>query len=175
MTAAVKPLSAEEEKQLSDLMVRASAGKAPSVRVGEPYIALINLSVPRRGDKDHATDLVMAGETVHLTDEEAAAFNRHGNRDGRQIEVVRKVKEGDQGMAGRVHPRAVSGLIRQPPPPPPGSDQPRPDPEGSSQIQVIEPSGGRVPEAHDPLPGDENHDHADAVDIPPRAARGRRI
>ena len=63
------PLTADETATLDKLLARASG--APDVRIGEPYVALICLSVPRRGDKDRATDLVHPGEIVHLTDAEA--------------------------------------------------------------------------------------------------------
>ena len=51
------------------------------------YQALINLSVPRRGDKDKQTDIVHAGETVELDDDLAAQFLRHDDRSGRQVDV----------------------------------------------------------------------------------------
>ena len=38
------------------------------------------------------------GETVYLTDEEARQFNRKGVRDGRQVDVVRKLS-GPDGTA----------------------------------------------------------------------------
>jgi hypothetical protein len=160
-TTDVKPLSPAEQKMLSDLTLRANAGKAPAVRIGEPYQALIPLSVPRRGDPTHQTDLVMPGETVYLTDDEAESFNRHGSRDGRQIEVLRKL----DGPAGneliRVRPAAVSGRINQPPPPPPGSDAARPDPAGSTHIMTMQ-----IPESGEPQAGSEN-DGGDAADLPP--------
>ena len=61
-----RPLSDEEKRALRDLMARENAWATPATRIGEPYEALINLSVPRRGDKDRQTDLVMTGETVYL-------------------------------------------------------------------------------------------------------------
>ena len=170
-----RPLSEAERKTLAELLDREAktgAGQAPSTRTGQPWQALVNLSLPRRGDKDHKTDLVMAGEVVYLTDEEAAQFNRHGGRDGRQVEVLRRVPGGVTGnTVPRVAPRAVSGRVNQPPPPPPGSDAPRPDPPGSSAIQYAEPA---IPEAHEPTAGTENVDHGDAVDLPPRQQRARR-
>ena len=54
------PLTADEQVTLDKLLARASADKGPATRLGEPYEALIALSVPRRGDtKDRATDLVL--------------------------------------------------------------------------------------------------------------------
>jgi hypothetical protein len=178
VTQEVRPLSDAERESLNKLLARDSAFEAPSVRRGEPYVALINLSVPRRGDKERATDLVYAGDTVYLTAEEAASFNRHGNRDGRQVDVVRKLSgpDGSRGELPKIPPRAVSGRIFRPVPPPPGSDAPRPDPEGSSAIQVYDEAP--IPERDQPQPDpSEMADHLkseplpDAVDLPPRGGR----
>jgi hypothetical protein len=148
--------------------------------VGEPYVALINLSVPRRGDPGRQADLVRAGETLYLTEEEARAFNRHGRSDGRQVEVVRKLSgpDGSHAELPPIPPRAVSGRIFQPQAPPPGSDAPRPDPEGSSQVQYFD--GAPVPERAQPQPDQEHaadvlrsQAQQDAVDLPPRRARTR--
>lgn len=172
-----RPLTEAERKTLNDLLARDSEFEAPAVRRGDPYVALINLSVPRRGDKDRQCDLVYAGDTVYLTAEEAAAFNRHGTRDGRQVEVVRKLSgpDGSREPVAPVPPRAVSGRIFRPTPPPPGSDAPRPDPEGSSRIQFFD--DAPVPERDQPQP-DAAHMadqlraevQQDALDIPPRQA-----
>lgn len=166
-----RPLSSEESRQLNELMARQSAWTGPAARVGEPWVALINLSVPRRGDPSRQTDLVYAGEVLHLTDEEAATFNRHGRSDGRQVEVVQKLHGPEStGEVPRVPPRAVSGRLNAPPPPPPGSSGPRPDPEGSSAVQYIS-EDPRIPEATEPALGSENDaSHlSDAVDLPPRS------
>lgn len=175
-----RPLSEAERKTLNDLLARDSEFQAPSHRRGEPYVALVNLSVPRRGDKDRQCDLVFAGETVYLTAEEAAAFNRHGTRDGRQVEVVRKLSgpDGSHETPPKIPPRAVSGRIFRPQPPPPGSDAPRPDPEGSSAIQYFH--DAPVPERDQPQP-DPAHSadqlraelQQDAVDLPPSRSRAR--
>lgn len=175
-----RPLNEDERKTLSSLLSRDSQFKAPAVRQGEPYRALVNLSVPRRGDKDLQCDLVYAGDTVYLTAEEAAAFNRHGQRDGRQVEVLQKLSgpDGSREQRGPVPPRAVSGRIFTPPVPPRGSDAPRPDPEGSSQVQYFD--DAPVPERDQPQP-DPAHAAAtmtaapepDAVDVPPRRNRTR--
>jgi hypothetical protein len=176
------PLSAAEQATLDKLLVRASAGRAPGARIGEAYEALTALSVPRRGDvKEKATDLVLAGETVFLTEEEARAFERHGTRDGRQVPVIRKLSgaDGSREALPRLLPRHVSGRLFRPPPPPPGSDAARPDPEGSSRVQVLE--DGRAPETEGAMTADpaEMAEHLrdsavpDAVDLPPRRTRGR--
>jgi hypothetical protein len=170
-----RPLTDEERKALNDLLARDSQFQAPAVRRGEPYVALVNLSVPRRGDKERATDLVYAGETVYLTAEEAASFNRHGTRDGRQVDVVRKLSgpDGSREPVQRIPPRAVSGRIFRPSPPPAGSDAPRPDPEGSSAIAYAD--APVIPESSQPQPDpSEMADQLrsaplpDAVDLPPR-------
>jgi len=175
-TAVEAPLTADEHATLDKLLARASG--APDVRIGEPYEALICLSVPRRGDKDRATDLVMPGEIVHLTDEEARQFNRKGSRDGRQVDVVRKVSGpgGTHEPPQMVLPRAVSGRLFRPGPPPPGSDAPRPDPEGSSAVQFL--ADGKAPEGAEPMRPEpsEMASHltetvVDAADLPPRRAR----
>lgn len=175
-----QPLTAAEQASLDKLLIRASAGKTPATRIGEPYEALIALSVPRRGDsKDKQTDLVMPGETVHLTEEEARGFERHGNSDGRQVPVIRKLTGpgGSREPLQRLLPRHVSGRLFRPPPPPPGSDAARPDPAGSSRVQVLE--DGRAPETEGAMTAEpsEMADHLrdravpDAVDLPPRRTR----
>jgi hypothetical protein len=171
------PLSAEETATLDKLLARASG--APDVRVGEPYVALICLSVPRRGDKDRNTDLVHPGEIVHLTEEEARQFNRTDARAGRQVGVVRKVAgpAGSREPVQPVPPRAVSGRLFRPTTPPPGSDAPRPDPDGSSAVQFL--ADGKAPEGAEPSRPDpsEMADHlteaaaVDAADLPPRRTR----
>jgi hypothetical protein len=177
-----RPLTADEQATLDKLIARASVGRTPATRIGEPYEALIALSVPRRGDsKDHGTDLVMPGEIVHLTDEEARQFTRHGSGDGRQVPVIRKLSgpDGSREPLPRLLPRHVSGRLFRPPPPPPGSDAPRPDPEGSSRVQVLE--DGRAPETEGAMTADaaEMADHLrdaavpDAVDLPPTRGRPR--
>lgn len=176
-----RPLTDEEKRGLRDLMARENAFAGPATRAGEPYVALVNLSVPRRGDKDRQTDLVHAGETVYLTEEEARQFNRRGNRDGRQVDVVRKLSgpNGSRADIPRVLPRHVSGRLFRPAMPPPGSDAERPDPEGSSRIQVLD--DGRAPEAEGAMTAEpsEMADQLsappvqDAVDLPPSRSKPR--
>jgi len=174
-----RPLTDTERDTLTKLLARDKG--SPAARVGEPYVALINLSVPRRGDKDRNTDLVYPGETVYLTEDEARAFNRKGTRDGRQVDVLRKLSgpDGSRSELPRIPPRAVSGRLFRPSMPAPGTELPRPDPEGSSAIQVID--DGRAPEtggAMQPEPSemDDNlraQPLPDAADLPPRNARPR--
>jgi hypothetical protein len=175
-----RPLTAEEQATLDSLLVRASFGAAPAVRIGEEYEALIPLSVPRRGDKDRQTDLVMPGDTVYLTEEEVRQFNRKGHRDGRQVDVVRKISgpDGSREPAPRVLPRAVSGRLFRPPPPPPGSDAPRPDPKGSSAIQYLDDGNapevtGSVSAEPSEMDGQLREPPPDAVDLPPRRTRAK--
>lgn len=181
--AEARPLTEDEKSQLRDLMARDTAFATPATRFGEPYEALINLSVRRRGEnKDNNADLVLAGETVYLTVEEAAAFNRKGARDGRQVDVVRKLSgpDGSREPLPRIPPRAVSGRLFRPVMPPPESDAARPDPDGSSRIQYLA-DQGRAPESEGAMTAspEEMADHlseapASAMDIPPRGARPRR-
>jgi hypothetical protein len=166
-------LSKAEQDQLDKLLAKANAGSvhAPALRLGEPYLALVNLSVPRRGEPLRnasgqpdvpQTDLVHAGETVYLTADEAARFNRcDPDRDGRRVPVVRKLSEGSD--LPFVHPSLVSGPTFRPGPIPPGGTGPRPDPPGSSRVIETSP----VPEASSPGVGDENGKLTDALDIPP--------
>lgn len=173
------PLNTDEQLTLDRLLARASAGKAPSARIGDPYEALTPLSVPRRGDKEKATDLVMTGEIVYLTEEEARAFERHDpGRDGRQIPVIRKLSgpDGSRAELPRILPRQVSGRMFRPPAPVPGSDLARPDPAGSSRISYIE--DGAAPEtagaaaaAAEELADQLREQPQDAVDLPPRRPR----
>jgi hypothetical protein len=174
------PLSEAEREVMNKLLTRASQVQTPSTRPGDPYIALINLNVPRRGvDPLRGSDLVMAGETVNLTPEEAAGYMRHGPNDGRRVPVIRPATgpKSTSEAPQRVPPRAVSGALRQPAAPPPGSGMPLPDPAGSSAILQQE----AVPEAQDPVPGSENWDgdpgagggYVSAQDIIPERTRAR--
>jgi hypothetical protein len=178
-TPALDPLSTAEREHLKALIARDSASKGPTGRIGEPYEALTWLSVPRRGDKDRATDRVPPGETVYLTEEEARQFERHDpGCDGRQVAVIRKLSgpDGSREPLPRLLPRHVSGRLFRPAMPPPGSDAPRPDPEGTSRIQVLD--DGRAPETAGAMSAEpsEMADHLreaapDALDLPPRRAR----
>ena len=130
----------------------------PAATAGSEYLALANLSVPRRGRKDDdPNDLVPVGGTVTLTDDQARPFlNR------RPPVIVRKADSAD---ARPLPPRALSGRLNAPPPPPPGSDAPRPDPAGSSHLMVFDDQ--QIPESREPSPGTENEALSDAIDLPP--------
>lgn len=169
-------LSEAEAKQWEKLRAKAAAASGvhgPEIRVGEPYKALVNLSVPRRGllapGEVRQADLIPAGEVVYLTDEEAATFLRHGGRDGRRIPVIRKLHGPDSSSeenAGRIHPSYLSGAVMRPAMPPGGpgeSELPRPDPSDASKVIRYE-----VPETNQPVPGSENS--LGSVDIKPGTA-----
>jgi hypothetical protein len=173
------PLSEAELEQMNQLLTRASQAQTPSTRPGDPYIAVINLNVPRRGtDPLRGSDLVMAGETVNLTPDEAAGYLRHGPGDGRRIPVIRPASgpKSSKEAQQRVPPRAVSGAVRAPSTPPPGTDLPMPDPVGASAVLQQE-----VPESAEPVPGSENWDgdpgaggsYVSAEDILPPRTRER--
>jgi hypothetical protein len=130
------------------------------------YQAITNLSVPRKGDPGKETDLVMAGETAELDDETAALFLPPR----RVPAVIRAAKESGDPLP-RIHPKMLFGNAINPrtgqplgrPGPPEGA---RPDPPGSSAVQVM------IPEANEPQPGDEAGAAAvDAEDILPRGRR----
>ena len=174
------PLSEDERKTLETLLARQSQG-APGVRIGKPYIALTNLSVPRRvvrgadgKEPDNATELAKPGDTVYLTDDEAAKFMRHEHGDGRRVAVIRPATGPDSSreLSRPLPPRAVSGHLNGPP-----ADA-RPDPVGSSAIPVAEPL---IPEMTEPAPGGENSDgdagpgshQVNAEDIIPSRVRQR--
>jgi hypothetical protein len=131
------------------------------------YQALTNLSVPRKGDPNRETDLVLTGEVIDLDDATAALFLPPA----RQPAVIRKASEagsdlvpllGRQLSGVKINPR-TGQRIGMPAVP---ADA-RPDPDGSSAVQVIEP-----PEAREPQPGSETRaaGRDDALDIPPRRA-----
>jgi len=132
------------------------------------YQALANLSQPRPGDPNKETDLIEAGETVELTDEQAAKWLPPL----RDPPLIRPARESGDPLPGML-PKSLFGVAINPrtgkrigrPGPPEGA---RPDPAGSSQVQVMEP-----PEASEPQPGDESVPADDAVDLPPRRARTR--
>jgi hypothetical protein len=130
------------------------------------YQALLNLSVPRKGDPNKETDLVFAGETIELDDDVAELFLPPR----KAFPMIRAVKESGEPLP-QFHPKQLSGIaINQRtgkrigyPGPPEGA---RPDPPGSTTIQVLEP-----PEASEPVPGSEDSPApVDAEDIPPRNA-----
>lgn len=132
------------------------------------YQAMVNLSVPRAGDTGKETDLVRAGETVDLTDEQAARWLPPV----RAFPMVRPAGQQSEALP-RIHPKQMSAIAINPRTgkliggPGVPSDA-RPDPPGSSQVTSNEP-----PEADEPQPDSEQRDAPqDAVDIAPQTRRG---
>lgn len=132
---------------------------------GSKYIALVNISRPRKNRKaDDPNDLVTAGETVIMTADEAALYMPPN----KPVAMIAKV--GDSQGAALLLPRQISGRQRQPPAtPPPGYDGPRRDPAGSTHILVMQES-----ETTDPQPDPQGQSAevfgsgvVDAIDIPP--------
>ncbi|MGH3300580.1 MAG: hypothetical protein ACRDOK_02660 [Streptosporangiaceae bacterium] len=113
--------------------------------------ALGNISLPRKGDAAHQTDLVMAGDTFEAA--EADVKNLLHPRMGPPR--IRKATEASEALP-RLHPRTLSGLLLGP------AVGARPDPPGSSHVQVALP-----PEASEPAIGSEGELEVDAIDLPP--------
>ena len=167
-----KPLTPAERRAMQALAERAGLTLAgPSVAapdanvvIGDEYVALTNITVRRR-DNTGQVDLVRAGEKVRLTDEQAAPHLRcDPGTDGRRIPVIRKVNDTREAeRLARPLPRQLSGVMHAPPAGD-GGTGPRPDPPGSSRIQVLRDL--RVPEAAEPQPGSEAVPADDALDIP---------
>jgi hypothetical protein len=130
-----------------------------AVKPGTEYIALANLSVPRANRKaDDPNDLVPVGGTVSLTDEQAAPFlNR------RPPVIIPKNASREQMV--RIQPRQLAGQMFTPPPPPADSDEPRPDPAGSSNLIVFD--DPRVPELHEPAIDSEQRPAGGVLDLAP--------
>jgi hypothetical protein len=118
--------------------------------------ALMNISLPRKDDKDKQSDLIPPGETFEA-DENRVQNLLHPKFGPPRI---RKIEEQKQEMP-QILPRHVSNRQFGPP------VDARPDPAKSSHVQVM------VPELNEPQPDSEQRAEAptDAVDIPPRRAR----
>lgn len=122
-----------------------AAAKAPATT---EYEALTNLSVGRTGsDSEKAADIVHRGETVHLTDEQAARFldpKRH------KVPVIRPASQQNEPMP-QIRARDLFGNRPQ-------AQQfgARPDPAGASKVienpEVADPADPlNAPEANDPV------------------------
>jgi hypothetical protein len=108
------------------------------------YEALTNLTIGRgASDKEKAADIILRGETVTLTDEQAERF-LHGH----PVPVVRRA--GESGALPQITARA---LFR----PQPGPNQfgARPDPAGASRVSV------NAADSSDPA----NHPEAQVIDV----------
>ena len=117
--------------------------------------ALMNISLPRKGDAEKQTDLIPTGDTFEA--EEVRVTNLLHPKFGPPR--IRRIEEQGQEMP-RILPRMLSNRLAGP-----GPDA-RPDPSGSSRTQVLE----HVPELTEPMPDSEERPAAqDAIDIPPRS------
>jgi hypothetical protein len=163
-----RPLTEAEMATLAKLLPRAFATSRAAVpKTGSQYQALVNLSVPRTDDADRQTDLVTRGNTVILTDEQAAKFLPPV----KPFPMIRRIKDQHEPLP-RITGRHMSGPIRQPPVPQPGTADPRPDPAGSSVITEVKDDADQnppVPEMNEPAAGSENAPVTtqDAIDLPP--------
>jgi hypothetical protein len=120
------------------------------------YQALMNLSLPRKGDVEKQTDLIPPGDTFEA--DEARVQNLLNPRYGPPR--IRRIEEQGQDMP-LILPRHVSNPQFGPPA---GT---RPDPKGSSAIQVL----SKIPELTEPMPDSEQQPAEEAVDLPPRRVR----
>lgn len=163
---AARPLTAAERRTMNELLKR--DGKAKISEGRSQYQALTALSVPQidpeTGKQTDTNEVVAAGDTVWLTERQAANFMRHGPGTGRMTPAIRPKSEAGQPLP-KLSPALLSGPVRQPAPPPRNTDLPRPDPEGSSHLLQM------IPEASEPQPGSEEGGFdADAIDIAPSGA-----
>lgn len=118
--------------------------------------ALMNISLPRKGDVEKQTDLVPAGETFEA--DENRVQNLLNPKFGPPR--IRRIEEQKEPLP-LILPRMVSNRQMGAPA---GA---RPDPAGSSGVQVLE----KIPELTEPRPDSEQAPQEEAVDIPPRRAR----
>jgi len=120
--------------------------------------ALMNVSLPRKGDAEKQTDLIMTGDTFEA--EEVRVQNLLHPKFGPPR--IRKIEEQSQPLPN-ILPRLVSNRQFGAPA---GA---RPDPAGSSAVQVLE----KIPELAEPMPDSEQKAVEEAVDIPPRRTRAQ--
>src|ERR1700735_4653006 len=84
------------------------------------YQALTNVSVPQRTEAGVLTgqnDLAGRGDMVERTEREAANLTDCSPRSGRRTPAVRPYADRSADVP-RLHPRLLSGLLRQPASPP---------------------------------------------------------
>jgi hypothetical protein len=120
--------------------------------------ALMNISLPRKGDVDKQTDLITTGDTFEA--DETRVQNLLNPKFGPPR--IRKIEEQSQPLP-KILPRMVSNRQFGAPV---GT---RPDPAGSSNVQVLE----KIPELTEPQPDSEQKPVEEAVDIPPRRVRAQ--
>lgn len=121
-------------------MANASTAAGSTEARSGRYVALTNLSIGR-GDKDRQADIVHAGDTVTLTDEEAQRF-----LSGHRVPVIRKASDRDAGR--RITARDLFGKA----PGAPASDQIE-DLRNSTQVIRSDDDGGSKDEARTPARG----------------------
>lgn len=120
--------------------------------------ALMNISLPRKGDVDKQSDLIPPGETFEA--DESRVLNLLHPKFGPPR--IRKIEEQGQDLP-RILPRHISNRQFGPPA---GA---RPDPAASSAVQVLE----RIPELTEPQPDSEQKPAEEAIDLPPRRTRAQ--
>jgi hypothetical protein len=120
--------------------------------------ALMNISLPRKGDVDKQTDLIPPGDTFEA--DEARVQNLLNPKFGPPR--IRRIEDQKLEMPN-ILPRMVSNRQFGPPA---GA---RPDPVQSSAVQVLE----KIPELTEPQPDSEQKPVEEAVDIPPRRVRAQ--
>ncbi len=118
--------------------------------------ALMNISLPRKGDVDKQSDLITPGETFEA--DESRVQNLLNPKYGPPR--IRRIEEQSQEMP-QILPRMLSNRQFGPP------AGVRPDPGGSSGVQVLQ----KIPEMAEPQPDSEQKPMEEAVDLPPRRAR----
>lgn len=173
------PLTATEQKQLIALLTKAGgATLTRTPKTGSRYQALSNLSVPR---PDGQTDLVIRGNPVTLTDDEAALFMPPN----KPFPMIRKMSDSAQPLPF-LHPRQHWGAARGIPGPmaqggPMEQGGARVDPPGSTKVMIQVPEGNEPKAGTENLPpglaeslglkndgnGGQSFDGPDALDIPP--------
>lgn len=137
---------------------------APAAPKGQLYEALTNLSIGRittiGQDTEKAADIVHRGETVHLTDEQAARFldpKRH------KVPVIRPASQRNEPMP-QIRARDLFG--NQPQAQQFGA---RPDPAGASQV-IVNPESA---DPADPLNAPEANDPVVDLSVDPDAAKDK--
>lgn len=134
---------------------------------GQLYEALTNLSVGRTTGpgEEKAADIVRRGETVHLTDEQAARFL---DRRRHRVPVIRPASQ-QNDPAPEILGRDLFG------------DRPkaqqlgaRPDPAGSTTVRVIEDADPDAPgDPADPRNAPEANDPVVDLSTDPDARKGK--
>lgn len=139
------------------------AQKAPATA---EYQALTNLSIGRNTsgkDGERLADIVHAGDTVHLTEEQAAGFTdprRH------KVPVIRPASEQNEPLP---HIRAGDLFGARPTA---GQFGARPDPAGASQV-IVNPDPDAPRDPADPLNAPEANDPVVDLSVDPDASKDK--